>query len=126
MTNESQRIRDIFRVLGQRQQRTLLESIETPFMYRSKWQCGCAVDYIDANVGPFVWARCADHRDHEGALRRSRSRRPGPLASPGAERRAAAPSLHFLALENIDGDNLDEPGDAAEVGRVSRVERKPA
>jgi|NGEPerStandDraft_6_1074524.scaffolds.fasta_scaffold258567_1 hypothetical protein len=63
-------IGDIFRVLGSRQQRTPLESTNTPFMFRSTWSCGCAVDYIDAEVGPFDWSRCADHRDGDDSAPR--------------------------------------------------------
>jgi hypothetical protein len=63
MSNGNQRIGDIFRVLGSRQDRVLLRSTSTPFMYRSTWPCGCAVDYIDSEVGPFDWRACADHKD---------------------------------------------------------------
>jgi hypothetical protein len=63
MNSDNEHIDDIFRVLGPAQDRTPLESTSTPFMFRSTWQCGCAVDYIDAEVGPFAWARCARHRD---------------------------------------------------------------
>jgi hypothetical protein len=77
MNIENQQIGDIFRALGSRQQKTMLQSTDTPFMYRSTWACGCAVDYIDAGVGPFHWARCAEHHDHGNA----RSRRAGSKRS---------------------------------------------
>jgi hypothetical protein len=84
MNIENQHIGDIFRVLGPRQQQMMLQSPDTPFMYRSEWQCGCAVDYIDAGVGPFHWARCAEHHDYgQARARGAGSKRSGSIASSG-------------------------------------------
>jgi hypothetical protein len=83
MNIENQHVGEIFRALGSRHQQTLLQSTDTPFMYRSTWSCGCVVDYIDAGVGPCAWMRCADHRDHgEKGSRRAGFPRSDRVASP--------------------------------------------
>jgi hypothetical protein len=67
MSIGNQHIGDIFRVLGTRRHQTALLSPNTPFMYRSSWQCGCTIDYIDDSAGPFQWLQCADHDGQTGA-----------------------------------------------------------
>ncbi len=62
MNTGNEHIEDIFRVLGPAQDRTPLLSPNTPFIFRGTWPCGCTVDYIDAEVGPFAWVRCDRHR----------------------------------------------------------------
>jgi len=90
MSIGNQHIGDIFRVLGTRRHRTALASPNTPFMYRSTWQCGCAVDYIDDSVGPFQWLQCAGHCGQTGA--------PG---HPGANKRCDSTGADSTPAEPI-------------------------
>jgi hypothetical protein len=63
----SRRLREVLRIIGPPQNRTMMQSSGTPIVYRSIWNCGCIVDCVDPYPKDFLaaaqWISCSAHGD---------------------------------------------------------------